>query len=157
MRTQEISLHFFSRSQVWKWMVSNFPISIFTLGPRLGSTFASTFAFFCSYYFFFPRVLGQILLLRLLFMHCAWTVAAKFDLSNNFQPISAHCALFTDPHISLFSNFFIKNGSYGTIHTFKNYFTTVFFNFQFSAVSKRTLDNKSSPRLGHQLSPLVFS
>ena len=44
-----------------------------------------------------------------------------------------------DPQISLFSNFFIKNGSHGTIHTFKNYFTTVFFNFQFSAVSKRTL------------------
>ena len=35
--------------------------------------------------------------------------------------------------ISLFSNFFIKNWSYGTIHTFKNYFVTVFsvFSFQF--------------------------
>ena len=42
-------------------------------------------------------------------------------------------ALFTDPQITLFSNFFIKNGSHGTIHTFKNYFATVFlvFNFQF--------------------------
>ena len=27
--------------------------------------------------------------------------------------------------------FFIKNGSHGTIHTFKNYFVTVFFSFQF--------------------------
>ena len=38
-----------------------------------------------------------------------------------------------DSQISLFSNFFIKIGSHGTIHTFKNYFATVFlvFNFQF--------------------------
>ena len=73
------------------------------------------------------------------YSYCLWTVAAKFDLLNNFQPISAHRALFTDPQISLFSNFFIKNGSYGTIHIFKNYFATVFFSFQFSAVSKQTL------------------
>ena len=37
------------------------------------------------------------------------------------------------PQIPLFSHFFIKNGSYGTIHTFKNYLATVFsvsvFNF----------------------------
>ena len=31
-----------------------------------------------------------------------------------------------DPQISLFSNFFIKNGSHDTIHTFKNYFAIVF-------------------------------
>ena len=52
---------------------------------------------------------------------------------------SARCALFTDPQILFFSNFFIKNGSYDTIHTFKNYFATIFFSFQFSSVSKRTL------------------
>ena len=79
------------------------------------------------FFFFFSRVL---VLLWLLFMHCAWTVAAKFNLSNNFQPISAHRALFTNPQISLFSNFFIKNRFHGTIHIFKNYFATVFFNFQ---------------------------
>ena len=41
--------------------------------------------------------------------------------------------LFTDPQILLFNNFFIKNGSHDTIHTFKNYFIIVFsvFNFQF--------------------------
>ena len=83
------------------------------------------------FFFFFSCVLGQILLLRLLFMHYSWTVAAKFDLSNNFQPINAHRALFTDPQISLFNNFFIKNRSHGTIHTFKNYFATMFFSFQF--------------------------
>ena len=35
-------------------------------------------------------------------------------------------ALFTVPQITLFSNFFIKNGSHNTIYTFKNYFATVF-------------------------------
>ena len=90
---------------------------------RLGPMVVSAFAFF----FFFSRVL---VLLWLLFMHCAWTVAAKFNLSNNFQPISAHRALSTDPQISLFCNFFIKNRSHDTIHIFKNYFATVFFNFQ---------------------------
>ena len=43
------------------------------------------------------------------------------------------CALFTDPQITLFNNFFIKNGSHSTIYTFKNYFVIVFsvsvFNF----------------------------
>ena len=52
---------------------------------------------------------------------------------------SARYALFTNPQISLFSNFFIKNGSHVTIHIFKNYFAIVFFSFQLSAVSKRTL------------------
>ena len=37
-----------------------------------------------------------------------------------------------DPQTSFFNKTFIKNGSYSTIHTFKNYFATVFlvFNFQ---------------------------
>ena len=50
-----------------------------------------------------------------------------------------HCSL--DPQTSFFNNFFIKNGSHGTIHTFKNYFAIVFlvFSFQFSMVSKWTL------------------
>ena len=36
------------------------------------------------------------------------------------------CVLFTVSQITLFSNFFIKNGSHNTIYTFKNYFATVF-------------------------------
>ena len=38
-----------------------------------------------------------------------------------------------DLQISLFSNFFIKNESHSTIHTFKNYLAIVFsvFSFQF--------------------------
>ena len=58
-------------------------------------------------------------------MHYSWIVAAAFD-----QVFGEQC---TDPHISLFNNFFIKNEFYDTIHTFKNDFATVFsiFNFQF--------------------------
>ena len=59
-----------------------------------------------------------------------------------FNPFSSTCgsrALFTDLQILLFSNFFIKNRSHGIIYTFKNYFVTVFFSFQFSVVSKRIL------------------
>ena len=39
-------------------------------------------------------------------------------------------ALFMGPTITLFRKN-IKNGSHGTIYTFKNYFATVFFSFQF--------------------------
>ena len=38
-------------------------------------------------------------------------------------------------HLTSFINFFIKNGSHGTIHTFKNYFTTVFSVFNFNKIS----------------------
>ena len=38
-----------------------------------------------------------------------------------------------DPQISLFNNFFIKNGSHDTIHIFKNYFVIVFSVFNFSS------------------------
>ena len=62
-----------------------------------------------------------------------------------------------DPQISLFSNFFIKNGFHSTIYTFKNYFATVFFSFsfQFSAVSKRTL-NLFSPLIRDQSMSLSY-
>ena len=56
-----------------------------------------------------------------------------FFLSQNiwlFLINIVRCALFMDPQISLFSNIFIKNRSHGIIHTFKNYFATVFFSFQ---------------------------
>ena len=96
----------------------------------------------CIFFFFFSRVLGQILLLWLLFMHGAWTIAAKFNLSNNFQPISAHRALSTDPQISLFCNFFIKNRSHGTIHIFKNYFATVFLIFSFQFQQNKFYSNR---------------
>ena len=55
-------------------------------------------------------------------------------------------ALFTDPQISFFINFFIKNGSHGTNYTFKNYFATVI-----SAISFQFQQNKSYPNR-----PLMF-
>ena len=39
-----------------------------------------------------------------------------------------------NPQITHFNNFFIKKGSHDTIHTFKNYFTTVFSVFSFQCV-----------------------
>ena len=81
-----------------------------------------------AFYFFLARVCETC-------GYCSctvqWIVAAKFDFSPFFQSINAHRVLFTDPQISLFSNFFIKNRSHGTIYTFKYYFATVFFSFQF--------------------------
>ena len=53
-------------------------------------------------------------------------LAIKADFFNREQCIRA---LFIDPQISLFINFFIKNESYCTIYIFKNYFVTVFFSF----------------------------
>ena len=66
----------------------------------------------------------------LLFMYCLLNSNRKCWLFCSKQCINV---LFMDPQIPLFSNFFIKNESYGTIHTFKNYFATVFsvFSFQF--------------------------
>ena len=68
------------------------------------STFYNcVFLFFFSFFFFFS--------------------AAIVDFINCKQYI---CALFTVPQITLFNNFFIKNGSHSTIYIFKNYFTTAF-------------------------------
>ena len=51
-----------------------------------------------------------------------------------------------NPQISLFNNFFIKNGSHNIIYTFKNYFATVI-----SAISFQFQQNKSYPNI-----PSVF-
>ena len=45
-----------------------------------------------------------------------------------------------DPQISFFINFFIKNGSHSTSHTFKNYFATVFSVFSFNKISSIQTD-----------------
>ena len=87
----------------------------------------SVFLFLFFFFFWFSRVSRSN----------AATIHALFMNSSRICWLF-HCeqctrALFIDPQISLFSNFFIKNGSHGTIHTFKNYFATMFsvFNFQF--------------------------
>ena len=51
-------------------------------------------------------------------------------------------ALFTDPQISFFINFFIKNGSHGTIYTFKNYFATVILAISFQFQQNKSYPNK---------------
>ena len=84
----------------------------------------------CVFPFFF-FFLHAFVRLRLLFIYYSMNSSCKVWLFYFFQPISAYRALFMDSQISLFSNFFIKNGSYGTIYTFKNYFATIFFSFQF--------------------------
>ena len=62
--------------------------------------------------------------------HFIFFSTATFDFSTvNSAPV--YCSRV--PQITLFNNFFIKNGSYNTIYTFKNYFATMFsvsvFNF----------------------------
>ena len=54
---------------------------------------------------------------------------ARFCCCFQFSVGLMYCSW--DAQTSLFSNFFIKNGSYGTIYTFKNYFTIVFSVFSF--------------------------
>ena len=51
-------------------------------------------------------------------------------------PLKLHCSVGPvhcswDSQISFFNKTFIKNRFYGTIHTFKNYFATVFSDFSF--------------------------
>ena len=71
-----------------------------------------------------------------LFMHCSWTVAVTFD-----QVFRKQCmdALFMNLQISLF----IKNGSHGTIYTFKNYFAIVFLIFSFQFQQNKFYSNES--------------
>ena len=80
---------------------------------------------------FFWHVFKEIV--RLLFMHCSWIVATLFDFSTIFSPLVGPVNSARDLQISFLATFFIKNGSHGTIHTFKNYFAIVFliFSFQF--------------------------
>ena len=78
----------------------------FGLGWISRLRFALRFLFFFFLFFFFfwfqPHYLTESTVNNAR-MHCSWV-----------------------PQIPLFSHFFIKNGSHGTIHTFKNYFATVF-------------------------------
>ena len=86
------------------------------------STFSPFFFFFHA---FFP---SQAATIHVLYMNS----------SRNIWPVlREQCirSLFTDPRISFFINFFIKNGSHGTIYIFKNYFAIVFSVFSFSKIS----------------------
>ena len=71
------------------------------------------------FFFFSTRFRSNVAIVHVLFMNSS---------RKCWHFLGEQCtnASFTDPQISLFSNFFIKNGSYGTIHTFKKYFDTMF-------------------------------
>ena len=94
---------------------------------------SSAFCVFVLFFFFFSRVLA-----KRDYCSCTvqWTVTANVD----FSVANSDHVLFMNPQIPLFSNFFIKNGSHGTIYTFKNYFATVI-----SAISFQFQQNKSYP------------
>ena len=95
------------------------------LGVWIHVCYVLCFCVFPFFFFFTP------------FPPTGGTVHVQYmNSSHNFWPFFHEQyirALFTDPQISFFINFFIKNESHSTIHTFKNYFVTVFsvFSFQF--------------------------
>ena len=96
------------------------------LSANLDSTYCVCVYWSCVFilfiFFFFSRVFGGM---RLLFNEQCMNSSCKCWLF----PVNG--ALFMDLQISLFSNFFIKNRSYGTIHIFKNYFAIFFSVFSF--------------------------
>ena len=129
-----VAVGYFGQSMIWgQWKEAfNETLSV-CLGWRLLRCVSiSTFSPF--FFFFFSCV----------FSPQAATVHVRYmNSSHNFWPaFHEQCirALFTDPKISFFINFFIKNGSYGTIYTYKNYFGTVI-----SAISFQFQQNKSYP------------
>ena len=91
------------------------------------------FQLLCFPLFFFTRFLPISTTVHVRYMnsnHNIWSVFREQYIR----------VLFTDLQISFFINFFIKNGSHGTIYTFKNYFATVI-----SAISFQFQQNKSYP------------
>ena len=75
-------------------------------------------------FFFLLLLLLLLFLLLLFFIYIFLAVVVDFSTVN-----SARVHYLRDPQTSLFSNFFIKNGSHSTIHIFKNYFVTMFLVF----------------------------
>ena len=89
--------------EMWMWIQTD------TLDPRSCSRF-QFFFFFSTRFLLFETIITTHYssTVHTLFTHCSW----------NLQP--------------LYSGKKIKNGSHGTIYTFKNYFAIVFLVFNFS-------------------------
>ena len=84
----------------------------------------STAAFYVFTHFFF------------IFYFCfSHTFLTKLAVNSIFM----HCSRVSQ--IILFNKFFIKNWSHDTIHTFQNYFATVFSVFSFSKISSIQTDH----------------
>ena len=105
--------------------------------------FAFTFLLFFLF-LFFSFFLSLLLCTRL--RGQTVTVVNSSRILLTFQPLFINLMgpvnSARDLQTSFFSNFFIKNGSYGIIHTFKNYFATVFSIFSFSKISSIQMDLK---------------
>ena len=61
---------------------------------------------------------------HVLFFFLFFLFQPHYLIKSTMNNARMHCSWVSQ--IPLFSHFFIKNGSYGTIHTFKNYFAIVF-------------------------------
>ena len=100
-------LHNFSHKSAQRYCVSAFHNSRFLL---LSSSSSSSSSSFLIFYLFF------------IFIFLA--VVVDFSTVN-----SVRVYYLRDPQTSLFSNFFIKNGSHNTIHIFKKLFCYSVFSF----------------------------
>ena len=94
------------------------------------SFYVFSFFFFFFYHVFPPSQAATVHVLYMNSSHNIWPVLREQCIH----------ALFTEPQISFFINFLFKNGSHGTIYTFKNYFATVI-----SAINFQFQQNKSYP------------
>ena len=113
--------------------MNNIVIVWFATKPT--STFLRFFSMFSSFFFFFFQ-------------------PAIVDFVNCEQCIYV---LFTVPQITLFSNFFIKNGSHNTIYTFKNYFATVFsVSAKISSIQTHPYTLFSCPRTSNRNFQIAF-
>ena len=108
------------------------------LGWRLLRFNFCVFLLFFFFFFFFSRVFSPLVAtVHVRYMNC----------SHNFWPVFREQyirALFMDPQISFFINFFIKNESHGTIYTFKNYFATVILVISFQFQQNKSYPNRLS-------------
>ena len=111
--------------------------------------FLTFFFLFCFGKRFWSRTCGlDPCLLYSRVLQCAFQPFFFFFLQPQrltFQPWTVHSYTVHGSQISLFNKFFIKNKSHDTIHTFKNYFTTVFSVFNFSVFSFQFQQNKLYP------------
>ena len=91
------------------------------------------------------QILKFILFLSMISFSCIYilnTISVSLDYAENvFQRVyvlnSGSRALFIGPTSTKFNKIFIKTGSHDTIHTFKNYFVSVFSVFSNKRYPKR--------------------
>ena len=96
--------------------------------------------------------------MRLHFHFFFFFYARVLAFMRQYALFSGSRALFTRPTSTLFRKKNIKNESHGTIHTFKNYFVTVFSIFSFNKISNIQMDPKCA--FGYKLKSqliLLFS